>query len=385
VTDDMILATILAQSASDVADACGDAPAVVCEWVFDATGNATLARFVEWVVAKPLTVVLIFVGAFIINRIIDRSIDRFIDRLIEQREKKEEDRSAEEVEGRFDAFRERAIEKTQFLAVQRERSTQRARALGTVLHSITSLIVYGIAFMIILGELGISLGPMIAGAGIAGAALGFGAQSLVKDFLSGFFMLAEDQYGIGDVIDVGDTVTGVVEEVNLRTTRLRDYEGTVWHVPNGEIRRVGNKSQQWARTVLDIEVAYDTDLHEASRVIERVALDVFEAQIPNATVLETPEIWGVQTLGASGIAIRVGLKTEPGEQWATAREMRRRIKEAFDEAGIEIPFPQRTIWMHEVEAPPSPAPPSQSSSPKTSDEEESPLEREPTPHPEGED
>jgi small-conductance mechanosensitive channel len=215
------------------------------------------------------------------------------------------------------------------------------------------MVIYGLAVMIVLGEFGVSLGPLVAGAGIVGIALGFGAQKLVQDFLSGIFMLIEDQYGVGDVIDVGDA-TGVVEEVNLRTTRLRDVHGTVWHIPNGEIRRVGNKSQQWARAVLDVEVAYDTDINHAAAVIKEVADEVWREDLEHATVLEEPQIWGVEMFGESAVAIRVVLKVEPGEQWATMREVRKRLKHAFDREGIEIPFPQRTVWLHRVAEPPIP-------------------------------
>ena len=171
-------------------------------------------------------------------------------------------------------------------------------------------------------------------------AVGFGAQSLVKDFLSGIFMLIEDQYGVGDIIDVGPT-SGVVEEVKLRTTQVRDVSGTLWHIPNGEIARVANMSQEWARAVLDIEVAYDTDLGHAMAVIKAVADEVWTDNLAHATIIEEPEIWGVQSFGADAIAIRLVAKVEPGEQWATGREIRRRLKDAFDEAGIDIPFPQR--------------------------------------------
>lgn len=342
----MILQAFAAQTSTGLSDACGVQAGIACEWAYELTGSAVLARFIDWIVAKPAKVVLILVIAYVVNRIIRRAIRRMVERLVAEREQRAAERAAAEVDdGRFSAFRERAREKAQFLALQRERSLQRTQALGTVLRSITSMVVYGMAIIIVLAEFGVSLGPLVAGAGIVGVAVGFGAQSLVKDFLSGIFMLVEDQYGIGDVIDVGEA-TGVVEEVNLRTTQIRDVNGTVWHVPNGEIRRIGNKSQQWARTVLDIEVAYDTDLSHASAVIKAAADSLFEDQLENATVLEEPELWGIQELGASGIAIRVALKTEPGEQFATARELRRRVKDAFDAAGIEIPFPQRTIWMH---------------------------------------
>ena len=172
-------------------------------------------------------------------------------------------------------------------------------------------------------------------------------QTLVKDFLSGIFMLLEDQFGVGDVVDVGEA-TGVVESVSLRTTRLRDVEGTVWFVPNGAVARVGNKSQNWARAVLDIEVAYDSDIEVASTLIKQAADEVWHEHVVDATILEEPEIWGVQTLGASGVAIRLAVVTEPGEQFAVGRLIRRRVKDALDSGGIEIPFPQRTVWMHDM-------------------------------------
>ena len=202
----------------------------------------------------------------------------------------------------------------------------------------------GVAVMMSLGEFDVNLGPLIAGAGIVGVAVGFGAQSLVKDFLSGVFMLLEDQYGVGDVIDVGDTV-GVVEEVKLRSTQVRDINGTLWHIPNGSIRRVANMSQDWGRVVLDVDVAYDTDIAAATAVIKRVADSVWHEQLPDATIIEEPFLAGVQSFGESAVTIRLMAKTEPGEHWATARELRRRLKYALDDAGIEIPFPQRTIWV----------------------------------------
>jgi len=346
----MLEPLLIAQATGDLAEACGLDPGFACEWVFDLTDNGTIARVSEWIIAKPAKVLLILLLALIANRLVRRGIRKLVDRLVEDRASKAESRQREEIDdGRFAAFKDRARDKTQFLAFQSERSKQRAESLGTVLRSISSLIIYSMAGIIAMAEFGISLGPLVAGAGIVGVAIGFGAQTLVKDFLSGIFMLIEDQYGVGDLIDVGDA-TGTVEEVNLRTTQIRDVKGTVWFIPNGEIRRIGNMSQRWARAVLDVEVAYDTDIGKASDVIKRVADSLWNDQLEQATVLEEPEIWGVQELGASAIAIRVVLKTEPGEQYATGREMRRRLKDAFDEEGIEIPFPQRTVWMHSVDS-----------------------------------
>ena len=164
----------------------------------------------------------------------------------------------------------------------------------------------------ILGEIGINLGPLIAGAGIIGVALGFGSQSLVKDFLSGVFILVEDQFGVGDIVDLDGQTSGTVDAVSLRTTRLRSVDGTLWHVPNGEIRRVGNKSQHWSRALIDIEVAYDTDLDHAEAVIARVADEIATG---DADVIEQPEVWGVEQLGANGIVIRLVVKTRPSEQF----------------------------------------------------------------------
>ena len=191
-----------------------------------------------------------------------------------------------------------------------------------------------------LGEVGIDLGPLLAGAGVLGVAIGFGSQSLVRDFLSGTFILVEDQFGVGDIVDVGEA-SGTVEAVSLRTTRLRAIDGTVWHVPNGEIRRVGNMSQHWSRALLDIEVAYDTVVEHARSVIKRVA-DAVWAE--DDGVLEEPELWGVEQLGANGVMLRLVVKTTPSQQWRVSRELRERIKVAFDEEGIEIPFPQQTVW-----------------------------------------
>ena len=201
-----------------------------------------------------------------------------------------------------------------------------------------------------LGQLDMDLAPLIAGAGIGGLALGFGAQSIVKDFLSGLFMLIEDQYGVGDIVDVGSAL-GTVEKVSLRSTTIRDVKGTVWHVPNGAISRVGNFSQLWSRALLDVEVAYDTDLDLARDVIQSVGDSLWaDKEWGGDELMERPEIWGVQELGASAVALRLVVKTEPSKQWAVERELRLRLKVAFDEAGIEIPFPQQTVWHRNIDS-----------------------------------
>jgi small conductance mechanosensitive channel len=223
------------------------------------------------------------------------------------------------------------------------RAAARARTIGQVLSSLSTAIVFSIAILMVLGELGINLAPLIASAGIAGVALGFGTQSLVKDFVSGLFMLLEDQYGVGDVVDLEDAV-GVVEEVTLRITRLRDVNGTVWYFPNGGIMRVANKSQEWSRAVLDVPVAYGTDVERAEAVIKRVADGLWQDEAWSERVLEAPEVWGVENFGADALTLRVVEKTVPSAQADVLRELRRRILAAFDAEGIEMPTPLRALW-----------------------------------------
>lgn len=229
------------------------------------------------------------------------------------------------------------------------RRNQRLDALGAVLDSILAVMVwFGALVTILAGTFGFNLAPLLAGAGIIGVAIGFGAQDLVRDFVAGMFMLVEDQYAVGDVIDVGDA-TGEVEKISLRTTRLRDVNGTVWHFPNGEIRRVGNLSQEWSRALLDIGVAYSSDIDEAAQTIQTVAEEMAAEPAYRTRFLAPPEVWGVEDMTADAVVIRLVIKTVPGEQWGIGREVRRRIKLAFDESGIEIPFPQRTIWIRDEE------------------------------------
>ena len=224
------------------------------------------------------------------------------------------------------------------------RNLKRVDALSDITNNLIKVVVWLIAIFMILGTLGINLGPLVAGAGIAGIALGFGAQSIVKDFLSGILMLVEDQFGIGDVIDVGEA-SGVVESLSLRTTRLRSIDGTVWHVPNGEIRRVGNMSQGWSRSVIDVGIGYGSDIDTSLAIMKGVAEGMSNEETWNTKLLEKPELLGVQELGDSSVVLRMWVVTEPAAQWDVSRELRRRIKYAFDAAGIEIPFPQMTAHL----------------------------------------
>ncbi|MDP9005441.1 MAG: mechanosensitive ion channel family protein [Actinomycetota bacterium] len=302
----------------------------LCEWVYNATDNEVAADAV-FLLGKPLKIALIVVLSMVATRLARRAIRRFVQSFDQPG-----------VQRTLGSIREKTPAALLATGPVSLRAVQRAETIGAVLRSIVTAIIWTVALFTILAEFAINLGPLIAGAGIAGVALGFGAQSLVKDFLSGMFMLVEDQFGVGDVIDVGDA-SGVVEGVSLRTTRVRDVEGTVWHVPNGTIALVGNKSQQWSRALIDFEVSYDTDLAKAKSVIKEVADGVWKDETWGADVLEEPEVWGVEAFGPDGVAIRLVMKTSPSAQWKVMRELRQRMKEAFDANGIEIFFAQRPV------------------------------------------
>jgi moderate conductance mechanosensitive channel len=344
------MSLIAAQTSDPLIDACGDSGrSYACEQVFDWTENKFLANAAEWVLDRPIRIVFVLIAAWLVSKILQRVVSRFVDTV-----------AASPTDERLRALRERGPGRLLIEQTEQTRSTARAETIGLVLRSIVVASVWSIAALLVLGQLDIDLAPLIAGAGIGGIALGFGAQSIVKDFLSGLFMLIEDQYGVGDIIDVGDA-TGTVEKVSLRSTTIRDVYGTVWHFPNGEILRVGNYSQLWSRALIDVEVSYDTDLVLAQGVIQRVADEVWEdGEWGGDEVMERPEVWGVQSLGASSVAIRLVVKTEPSQQWAVERELRLRLKIALDEAGIEIPFAQQTVWLrhqgdHPIPPPPDPA------------------------------
>ncbi len=323
----MFETTLAAVSDGRVRQVCGADPGWFCHNVLDWTGNRTLAELADFMIGRPLKIVAIIACALIANRVARRGMKGALRTL-----------QSGAVQERL-----RAATPTSLLATSEHslRSEQRIEALSSVMRSLVTFVIYTVATFMVLGEVGIELGPLLAGAGILGVALGFGSQSLVKDFLSGVFILIEDQFGVGDIVDLDGQTSGVVDAVSLRTTRLRAVDGTLWHVPNGEIRRVGNQSQHWSRALIDIEVAYDTDLEHAEAVIAGVAEKLAGE---DERILETPEVWGVEALGANGVAIRLVVKTRPSEQYKVSRELRRRLKSALDEAGIEIPFPQQTVW-----------------------------------------
>lgn len=318
-----------------LADACAE-DEQVCQQVRDWTGNQTLASTADLIIGKPAALLGLLIVAVVIRWLLHRLVDRLVGRA-------EEGVLPDRI-GMLSRRRHRDLQARDAAAAGRR--MQRAQTMGSLLKSIVTGIVLAVFGTMMLSEVGVNIAPIIASAGIVGLAVGFGAQSLVTDFLSGIFMIFEDQYGVGDEVDLDGTI-GTVEAVSLRVTRLRDINGTVWYVRNGEIGRVGNMSQNWARTVLDVSVAYSEDLARVRRVLEDVAHDLWDDEDFEGKILEEPSVWGVQDLGADGILVRVALKTAPGLQWGVAREMRQRIKARFDHEGIEIPFPQRVVWHRE--------------------------------------
>jgi len=231
-------------------------------------------------------------------------------------------------------------------SLQASEAKKRAHTLGNTLRHTLLIAISFIAVLMILGELGIQLGPLLATAGIGAVAIGFGAQSLVKDVISGFFIILENQYRIGDVIEVSG-VSGLVESVSLRKTVLRDLEGRVHTIPNGEIKIVSNLSKEWSRSVLDVGISYREDVDQVIDLLSQIGREL-EAEEPyKSAILEPLQILGVERFGESQLVIRLMVKTVPLKQWDVGRELRRRIKNRFDEKGIQIPVPHRVLFWGE--------------------------------------
>jgi small-conductance mechanosensitive channel len=301
----------------------------LCSRVHDWTGSDWLAQSSDWLIAKPARILVILLVAIVLRKLLHRAIDRLCRRA---------------AQGSTHGILARTRPHGPEAALIIERRKQRSATLASVLKSLCTGIVFGVAVLMILSELTFNIGPLLASAGIIGVALGFGSQTLVKDFLSGIFMILEDQYGVGDDIDTGNAC-GIVEAVGLRVTRLRDIEGTVWYVRNGEILRVGNKSHGWARAVIDVDVAYGEDINRVRESLIEAGRALMQAREYRDLILEEPTVWGVQALAADSVVMRVVVKTKPGMQFKVARALRELIKTTMDEKKIEIPFPQRTVWV----------------------------------------
>jgi small-conductance mechanosensitive channel len=309
-------------------DYCRTPISMGCQLTWNITHNSHITHtYSEWLdgdslITLLLKIILCVTIALLLRRVVNRTITRITLRMAEG------------------TMSERIRERTKTIfdgspVLVSERRRQRAETMGSVLRSISSIIILGTAAITVLGYLGLDLTPFLASASIVGVAVAFGAQNLVKDFLTGIFMLLEDQYGVGDVIDVG-SAKGTVEAVTLRTTRLRDVNGVVWYVPNGEIKRVGNESQNWARVVLDVPVEYDVDLDKVRTLLAETATAMAVDPPWDEDIIEDPTVWGVQALSGEAVVVRVVCKTAPGRQSEAARELRERVKKAFDAAGVNV-------------------------------------------------
>lgn len=300
------------------------------EVVREVTEQAKTPFGLTWadLLGTPLRILLILIVAVILNFVARKLIHKF---------------ATDIARGTSSSMaRLAAVEHGSAEAIIFERRKQRGNTVGSMLGSVASIVIFAIAILMILTELGFNLAPVLASAGIAGIAIGFGAQELVRDYLSGFFIVVEDQYGIGDVVDLGEAI-GVVEEVGLRATKVRSVDGTLWHVRNGEILRVGNQSQGWGRAVLDVPVPYTADQSTIDDVIADTIAAMREDPKIDAAILEEPEIWGVEAISGESLTIRTVIKTQPGEQWTVARAFRARLKRQLDARGITIPLQQQTL------------------------------------------
>ena len=270
---------------------------------------------IPWAMVHGIKIIAILIGAGIFIRIIKIFIEKAIRKLI----------------------------KPDQVAKDPEAEKKREDTLIRIFNSTVSVLIWAVAFMMILSEFGINAGPLIAGAGVMGIAIGFGAQYMIRDFLAGLFIMLENQYRVGDVIEIAG-IGGKVEDITLRKTVLRDIDGAVHHVPNGEIKVASNKAQEFSRVHLKIGVAYKEDIDRVSSVLNQVCKEMAEDEQWKDSITKTPEVLGIDDFAESSVVIKVLGETLPLKQWEVARELRKRIKIAFDKENIEIPFPQVSVW-----------------------------------------
>ncbi|MCU1482857.1 MAG: mechanosensitive ion channel protein MscS [Subtercola sp.] len=268
-----------------------------------------------------INIVVIIVGAIIVRLILLKSVDRVVKRIVTG------------VKNKHDAQDTQALLASPVAAV---RVVQRTRTMGSVLSNFITWAIVIFAFIMVLGELQFQVTALVASAGVIGAALGFGAQNIIKDMLNGLFMVVEDQLGVGDVVDLGPA-TGVVEAVGIRVTTVRDVNGTLWFVRNGEILRVGNMSMGWARVIIDLAIPYDTDVDAVQARMLATASELASNPKWRSRVIEKPEIWGLESISAEALVIRLVVKTRSNSKDDVARELRMRLKVALDDMGVKLP------------------------------------------------
>lgn len=270
----------------------------------------------ETAIIIAVTLVLAIVGRWLLVR----TIRKVVDKSIEKAEKREARRPGKSRVGSLT-----------------ERHKQRTATMGSLLSNVVTIVIAVVAILTIMSALGLPLGPLVASAGIGGVALGFGAQSLVKDYISGLFMIAEDQYGVGDIIDTGE-IRGTVEEVTLRITRVRAPDGVIWYIRNGEIIKLANESQGWATAMVDIPVAPDEDPVRALSILRTAMQELVAERILADQLLEDPVVLGVESLSGTAMTLRIMAKCAPNQHWGVQREIREHSKRALVAAGVKGPL-----------------------------------------------
>lgn len=302
---------------------CDENTTFLCGLLVDATDNPELAQGLDMLLGRPARALLVIVVAVVVHRLLARLVRRSVERY------------ETEIHRRVERSRELGTRGGSARAETRR--LQRLHAIGGAARSGLGIIIGVTALLLVISQF-VDLRPVLAGAGLAGVVIGFGAQQLIADLLAGFSMLAEDQYGVGDWIDIDGSV-GEVEHVGLRTTSFRDLDGVVWHVPNGKVAKVGNLTQRWARALLEIPLPLDIDVGHARRLVEDVATGLTEDPEWSDLVIGPPEIWGVTEWSDRGLRLRLVVPTRPLRNWEVNRQLRERLKAAFDREGIRMPVP----------------------------------------------
>jgi small conductance mechanosensitive channel len=317
----VFLSAVLLAAGPSPSPSPSETPSVTVPTLQDAQESATNAA--SWIeqnwstwLAIGLRVLLILVIAAVLRVAVRRAITKLIDRM---------NRTVQAVDGTALGG----------LLVNAERRRQRSQAIGSVLRSVASFLILGTAALMVLATFDINLAPLLASAGVAGVAIGFGARNLVTDFLSGVFMILEDQYGVGDTIDAG-VASGEVIEVGLRVTKLRGDNGEIWYVRNGEVKRIGNLSQGWATAGVDVTVKASEDLDRLKATLDEVAEKMAKEEPWNELLWSPVEVLGLDSVLLDSMVVRVSARTMPGKSVAVERELRWRIKRAFDAADIRI-------------------------------------------------
>ncbi|GAA3620036.1 hypothetical protein GCM10022223_41120 [Kineosporia mesophila] len=307
----------------------------ICGLTLRTTGSLRVGQWLDFILGTPLRVAFIIFIGWLVRKIVHRLIGRLAARIAAGTTAPGKSSGGEKSQ---DADATPAPVTRPMITRRKARS----KTLAQVLRSVTSVIIFIVVGLMVMDEIGLPITPLLASFSVIGVALGLGAQSVVRDVLAGMFMILEDQYGVGDSVNVGEA-TGTVEAVGLRVTQLRDLNGTVWYVRNGEILSVGNSSQGWSRAVVDVNVGFEEDIEHVEDLLEEIGRQVHDDPKFRALIMEDPEIWGVETMAADSVVVRMVVKTLPDQSAPIAREIRRRIRLTFRRDRIVMHSTPRTV------------------------------------------